>query len=298
MLNFKHLYYVREVSNAGGIARASERLHLTPQTISGQISTLEENLGIKLFQRQGRTLELTEAGQVAVEYADKIFQLGVELEERLQHYPENRAQLFRVGVSDLVPKSVAYRLLEPAMQMNKQLRIVCTEGQLDDLLGELAVHRMELVIADTPMPPNMNIKGFDHKLGSSTLCFYATPELRATLTGDFPACLDNAPMLIPSEGATLRNNLMQWFHLHGVHPMIVGEFDDSALMKAFGLAGAGILAFPSALENILKTEGNMEVIGHVPELTEQYFAISVERKITHSAIKAITEHAQEWLQTD
>ncbi|MGB1255393.1 MAG: transcriptional activator NhaR [Thiolinea sp.] len=298
MLNFKHLYYVREVSNAGGIARASERLHLTPQTISGQISTLEENLGIKLFQRQGRTLELTEAGQVAVEYADKIFQLGVELEERLQHYPENRAQLFRVGVSDLVPKSVAYRLLEPAMQMNKQLRIVCTEGQLDDLLGELAVHRMELVIADTPMPPNMNIKGFDHKLGSSTLCFYATPELRATLTGDFPACLDNAPMLIPSEGATLRNNLMQWFHLHDVHPMIVGEFDDSALMKAFGLAGAGILAFPSALENILKTEGNMEVIGHVPELTEQYFAISVERKITHSAIKAITEHAQEWLQTD
>ena len=296
MLNFKHLYYVREVASAGGIARASERLHLTPQTISGQISTLEESLGIKLFQRQGRALELTEAGQLAVDYADKIFQLGAELEERLQHYPENRAQLFRVGVSDLVPKSIAYRLLEPAMQMNNQIRIVCTEGQLEDLLGELALHRMELVIADVPIPGNVNIKGFDHKLGSSTLCFYATPELKATLSGDFPQCLDGAPMLIPSEGAHLRNNLMQWFHQNDVHPMIVGEFDDSALMKAFSFAGAGILAFPSALEHILKTEGSMEIIGHVPELTGQYYAISVERKITHPAIKAITEHAQEWLQ--
>ena len=296
MLNYKHLYYVREVASAGGIARASERLHLTPQTISGQISALEDSLGLKLFQRSGRTLELTEAGQVAVEYADKIFQLGGELEERLQHYPENRAQLFRVGVSDLVPKSIAYRLLEPAMKMNKQIRIVCTEGQLDDLLGELAVHRMELVLADTKMPPNMNIKGFDHKLGSSTLCFYATPELQGSLEGEFPACLNNAPMLIPSEGATLRNNLMQWFHERRVHPMIVGEFDDSALMKVFGLSGAGILVAPSALESILKLEGNLQIIGHVPELTEQYFAISVERKITHPAIKAITEHAQEWLQ--
>jgi LysR family transcriptional activator of nhaA len=296
MINFKHLYYVREVANAGSIARASERLHLTPQTISGQISVLEESLELKLFRRQGRTLELTEAGEMAVEYADKIFQLGMELEERLQQSPNSRSQVFRVGVSDLVPKSIAYRLLEPAIQLNKQMRIVCTEGQLTDLLGELAVHRMDLVIADSPMPPNMNIKGFSHELGYSTLSFFATPELKKSLKGKFPANLNNTPLLIPSEGSALRNNLMRWFHEHHIHPQVVGEFDDSALMKVFGVAGTGILVASTALENNLRQEGNLEVIGRVPELTEQYFATSIERRITSEAIKAITEQAQVWLQ--
>lgn len=297
MINFKHLYYVREVASAGSIARASERLHLTPQTISGQISVLEDSLGIEFFNRQGRTLELNEAGHVAVEYANKIFQLGAELEERLQHYPEGRTQLFRVGVSDLVPKPIAYRLLEPAIQLNKRMRIVCTEGKLTDLLGELAVHRMELVIADSPIPPNMNIKGFSHKLGSSTLSFFATKELKATLSDDFPANMENTPMLIPSEGSAVRNNLMRWFHEHQIHPQIVGEFDDSALMKAFGFAGTGILVAPTVLEATLKKEGNLQVIGRVEDLTDQYFAISVEKEISNnSAAKAITEHAQAWLQ--
>lgn len=296
MLNYKHLYYVREVANAGTIARASERLHLTPQTISGQISVLEDFLDTKLFHRQGRTLELTEAGHVAVDYANKIFQLGVELEERLQHLPSKSTQLFRVGVSERVPKSIAYRLMEPAMQMNKQLRIVCTEGDLEELLSELALHRMELVIADISIPPTLNIKGFNHKLGSSTLSFYATPELRNTLDNDFPDCMQDAPLLIPSEGAALRTNLLSWFHERKIRPAIVGEFDDSALMKAFGFAGAGVLVFPSALQTTLKKEGNLDVIGRADDLTEQYYAISVERRITHPAIKAITEHAQEWLQ--
>lgn len=295
MINFKHLYYVREVASAGSIARASERLHLTPQTISGQISVLEDSLGVKLFHRQGRTLELTETGHVAVEYANQIFQLGTELEERLQHYPEGRSQLFRVGVSDLVPKSIAYRLLEPAIQLNKQMRIVCTEGKLPDLLGELAVHRMELVIADSPIPPNMNIKGFSHELGFSTLSFFATEELQATLKGEFPANMENAPMLIPSEGAAIRSNLIRWFHEQQIHPQIVGEFDDSALMKAFGFAGTGILVAPTVLEPILKKEGNLQVIGHVAELTDRFYAISIERKIKNQAIKAITENAQAWL---
>ncbi|CAA6825118.1 MAG: Transcriptional regulator, LysR family [uncultured Thiotrichaceae bacterium] len=296
MLNFKHLHYVREVANAGSIARASERLHITPQTISGQITVLEDSLDMKLFHRQGRTLELTEAGHVAVEYANKIFQLGAELEERLQNYPTGHTSPFRVGVSDLVPKPIAYRLLEPAIQLNKQMRIVCTEGKLADLLGELAVHRMELVIADGPMPPNMNIKGFSHKLGSSTLSFFATKELKAKLGKDFPDNMQNAPLLIPSEGSAVRNNLMQWLHEHQIHPQIVGEFDDSALMKAFGLAGTGILVAPTVLEATLKKEGNLQVIGHVKELTDQYYAISVERDITNEAAKAITQHAQAWLQ--
>lgn len=296
MINFKHLYYVREVAAAGSIARASERLHLTPQTISGQISVLEDNLDMKLFQRQGRTLELTEAGHVAVEYANKIFQLGAELEERLQHYPEGRSRLFRVGVSDLVPKSIAYRLLEPAIQLNKQMRIVCTEGKLTDLLGELAVHRMDLVIADSPMPPNMNIKGYSHKLGTSTLSFYGTKELKKSLAGDFPANMENTPMLIPSEGAAVRGNLLRWFHDQHIHPLIVGEFDDSALMKAFGFAGTGVMVAPTVIAPILKKEGNLQVIGQVDELIDQYFAISVERRIKNPAIKAINEYAQVWLQ--
>ncbi|PID34117.1 MAG: LysR family transcriptional regulator, partial [Thiotrichales bacterium] len=185
----------------------------------------------------------------------------------------------------------------PAIQLNKQMRIVCTEGKLTDLLGELAVHRMELVIADSPIPPNMNIKGFSHKLGSSTLSFFATEELKATLADDFPANMDKTPMLIPSEGSAVRNNLMHWFHEHRIHPQIVGEFDDSALMKAFGFAGTGILVAPTVLEATLKKEGNLQVIGRVEGLTDQYFAISVEKEISNeSAAKAITEHAQAWLQ--
>jgi LysR family transcriptional activator of nhaA len=295
MLNYKHLYYMREVATAGSLARASERLHLTPQTLSGQISLLEESLGTDLFKRQGRSLELTEAGQVALHYANEIFQLGDELEQVLQQLPKGRAQLFRVGVSDLVPKSIAYRLLEPAMFMNKKIHIVCTEGKLSDLLAELAVHRMELVIADSPMPSNMNVKGFSHKLGSSGISFFASSELKTTLKGDFPACLDGAPLLTLSEGAAIRTQLLGWFHTQQVRPMIVGEFDDSALMQAFGFAGTGIFVAPTALEETLQKEGNVEVIGRNCEVNEHFYAISIERRITHSAIKAITEHAQGWL---
>ncbi|HPE61739.1 MAG TPA: transcriptional activator NhaR [Thiolinea sp.] len=296
MLNYKHLYYFREVANAGSIARASERLHLTSQTISGQIGLLEEDLGLKLFRRKGRNLELTEAGQVAAEYANRIFQLGIELEDRLQQYPGNRAQLFRVGVSDLVPKTVVFRLLEPAMQMGRKIRIVCTEGRLHDLLAELALQRMELVIADSPMPPQMNIKGYNHDLGSSSISFFARSSLRQQLKGPFPACLDQAPVLIPSEGSAVREKLMAWFHSTGIHPDIVGEFDDNALMKAFGQAGQGVFVAPSVLETSLLAEtADMELVGCAMGVQVSFFAISIERRIKHPAILAINESAQCWL---
>ena len=295
MINYKHLYYMREVATAGSLARASESLHLTPQTLSGQISLLEASLGTDLFKRQGRGLELTEAGQVALNYANEIFQLGDELEQVLQHLLKGHAQLFRVGVSDLVPKSIAYRLLEPAMSMQKKVHIVCTEGKLSDLIADLAVHRMELVIADSPMPNTMNVKGFSHKLGSSGISFFASPALKASLAGEFPSCLDGAPLLILSEGAAIRTKLLTWFHNQQVRPMIVGEFDDSALMQAFGFAGTGIFIAPTALEAVLQQEGRVEVIGRSCDINENFYAISIERKITHPAIKAITEHAQGWL---
>lgn len=298
MLNYKHLYYFREVATIGSIARASESLHLTPQTISGQLSLLEDALRTKLFQRNGRHLELTEAGQVALKYADEIFQMGAALEEALQHYPQGNAQLFRVGVSDVVPKSIAYRLLEPAMNLPKPIHIVCTEGKLPDLLAELAVHRMELVIADSPMPSTMNVRGFNHELGSSSISFFASQTVRAQLKGEFPQCLDGAPLLIPSEGTAVRSKLREWFHQQQVHPRIVGEFDDSALMKAFGQAGTGIFVAPSALEATMMQEAPVELLGRAHDINEQFFAISVERRITHPAVMAITKHAQDWLQKD
>ncbi len=297
MLNYKHLYYFREVATVGSIARASESLHLTPQTISGQISMLEESLGTELFQRNGRHLELTEAGQIALKYADDIFQIGNALEEAMQHYPKGGTQLLRVGVSDVVPKAIAYKLLEPAMSLTKPVRIVCTEGKLTDLLAELAVHRMDLVIADSPMPATINVRCFNHELGASSISFFATREVCEQLSGEFPYCLNNAPLLIPSEGTAIRAKLRQWFHDQQLHPRIVGEFDDSALMKAFGMAGTGIFIAPSALEDsTLHEQTTLTLLGRAESVREQFFAISIERRITHPAVMALTKHAQGWLQ--
>lgn len=297
MLNYKHLYYFREVATLGSIARACDSLNLTPQTISGQLQLLEESLGVKLLRKQGRNLELTEAGQVARRYADEIFQLGSSMEQALRSHPSQQARLFRVGVVDVVPKTIAYKLLEPAMELTPQIHIVCTEGPLSDLLGELAMHRIELVIADRPLPNNMPIKGFSHRLGSSCISFFAHTSVKEQLQGEFPLCLNDAPLLIPSEGTSVRNELEQWFHQQKLTPKIIGEFDDSALMRAFGLAGSGIFVAPSVQEATFTQEPNMHCIGQASDVVEQFFAISVERRISHPAVLAITKHAQDWLQT-
>lgn len=295
MLNYKHLYYFREVASSGSIKKASERLYITPQTISMQISALEESLGVELLKRNGRNLELTDAGRAALTYADEIFSIGAELEEVMQHFPEGRTQLFRVGVSDLVPKPIAYKLLEPAMSLDKQVRIVCTEGKLPDLLAELAVHRMELVIADSPMPTSMNVQGFNHKLGESHLSFFAKRTLCSQLEDVFPQCLDGAPLLVPNEASDVRHQLSRWLHDQKLSPRIIGEFDDSALMRAFGLAGTGIFVAPSVLEDNMLAENDIKLVGRTTDIAESFYAISVERRITHPAVKAITTHAQEWL---
>ena len=296
MLNYKHLYYFREVATLGSIVRACESLNLTPQTISGQLQLLEDSLGVKLFRKQGRNLELTEAGHIARRYADEIFQLGNALEQALQHYPANKSRLFRVGVVDVVPKTIAYKLLEPAMSLSRQVHIVCTEGWVQDLLGKLALHRIELVISDSPMPSNLPIKGFSHRLGSSSISFFAHDSVRQALCGEFPACLSNAPLLIPNEGASVRHELLNWFHQHRLRPNIVGEFDDSALMRAFGMAGAGIFVAPTAQRDTLVQDPSMHCLGEASSVIESFFAISIERRITHPAVLEITKHAQDWLQ--
>jgi LysR family transcriptional activator of nhaA len=294
-LNYKHLHYFWAVAKAGGIARASERLHLTPQTVSGQLSLFEKLLGYELFTRVGRRLELSEAGRVLLSYADEIFTLGEELEGVMRHPTQGRMPQFRVGVSDAVPKSIAYRLLEPAVHLPQPPCIVCREGKLANLLSELAVHRLDLVIADSPMPPTVSIKGFSHLLGESDMTFFATTRLARKHKGSFPHCLDGAPMLLPGEDAAVRARLMQWFEKLQAHPRIVGEFDDGALLKAFGQVGVGIFAAPSVIAKEVCLQYGVVAIGHTAVVTEQFYAISVERRLTHPAVVAISSAARQEL---
>jgi len=298
MINYKHLHYFWVVAKEGGIARASERLHLTPQTISGQLSLLEDNLGEALFNRVGRNLEMTETGRLVLSYADEIFSLGGELEEMVSNLPSGRRMVFKVGVSDVVPKSIAYRLLAPSLQLPEPVRIVCREGAINSLLGELALHKVDLVIADGPIPSNVNVRGFNHPLGDCGISFFAEPKLARTLGKDFPQNLNGAPLLLPGEVTVVRNRLVQWFNGLHLHPRIVGEFDDSALMKAFGQGGAGVFIAPTPIAKEVEKQYGVVSIGQTDEVREQFYAISVERKISHPAVSAITEAAREWLFTD
>lgn len=295
MINYKHLHYFWVVAKEGGIARASERLHLTPQTISGQLSLLEENLGEALFNRVGRNLELTEIGRLALSYADEIFVLGGELEEVVRNLPSGRPMVFKVGVADVVPKSIAYRLLAPALELPESVRIVCRENSIESLLAELALHRLDLVIADSPIPHGVNVRGFNHQLGECGTSFFAAPKLANTLSKDFPENLNGAPMLLPGETTVTHSRLLNWFDNQHIHPRIVGEFDDSALMKAFGHAGTGIFIAPTPISNEVEKQYGVTVIGKTEEVREQFYAISVERRISHPAVAAITETAREWL---
>ena len=298
MINYKHLHYFWVVAKSGGIARASERLHLTPQTISGQLTLLENNLGEDLFNRVGRNLELTEPGRLVLSYADEIFSLGGELEEMVRNLPEERPLVFKVGVTEVVPKSIAYRLLAPALKLAEPVRIVCREGDIDTMLGELAVHRVDLVIADGPIPPGVNVRGFNHPLGDCGITFFATPRLARKLGKTFPHNLNGAPLLLPGEMTVVRSRLMQWFDKQHIHPRIVGEFDDSALMKAFGQTGSGIFIAPTAIAAEVEKQYGVVAIGQTDEVRDHFYAISVERKISHPAVAAITEAAREWLIPD
>ena len=295
MINYKHLHYFWVVAKEGGIARASERLHLTPQTISGQLSVLEQNLGEALFNRVGRNLELTQTGRLTLSYADEIFSLGSELEQVVRNLPDDRPLLFKVGIADVVPKSIAYRLLAPALQLPEPVRIVCRENSIDSLLAELALHKIDLVIADGPVPPGINVRVYSHILGECGISFFAVHEQADRLINNFPQCLKVAPLLLPSDINVVQSRLWKWFDQHHINPNVVGEFDDSALMKAFGQAGVGVFVAPTPIAPEVEKQYSVKVIGQTDEVHEQFYAISVERKISHPAVVAITETAREWL---
>ena len=296
MINYKHLHYFWVAAKQGGVARASERLHLTPQTISGQISLLEEQLGEALFKKAGRKLELTETGRLVLSYADEIFSLGGELEDAVRNLPSTRPMVFKVGIADVVPKTIAYRLLAPALSLADPVRIVCRESSLDRLLGELALHQLDLVIADSPIPAGLNVRGFNHALGESGVSFLAAPALAASIGGEFPACLDGAPLLLPSAINGLQGRLLQWLEASHIYPRVIGEFDDSALMKSFGQAGAGVFIAPTAIVDEVAGQYGVQVVGSTAQVLEQFYAISTERKISNPAVAAITDTARSWLQ--
>ncbi|MHC8352007.1 transcriptional activator NhaR [Pseudomonas sp. RT4P38] len=298
MLNYRQLHYFWVVAKTGSIVRACEQLNLTPQTISGQISLLEQTYGIELFRRVGRQLELTEAGRQTLPYAEQMFQLGGELELMLRAQPNEQQILFRVGVADVVPKSIVYRLIAPTMELSEPLRITCREDKLERLLADLAIQRLDLVISDSPMPSHLDIKGYSQKLGECGISFFATAELAARYGQDFPRSLHGAPLLIPGPETVVRSRLQRWFAEQQIQPRIVGEFDDSALMQAFGQSGSGIFIGPSVIADEVMRQYGVELIGQTDAVTESFYAISVERKVKHPGIVAITEGARRELFTE
>lgn len=299
-MNFKHLYYFWATAKAGGVMRAAEQLHVTPQTLSSQVKLLEERLGCTLFRKSGRGLELTEEGHTALGYADQIFALGTALESALgTARGDHEALDFRVGIADAVPKSIAYRLIEPALGLDRQVRLVCHEGKMADLLAQLSVHRLDLVIADEAMGKRVSVRAFNHALGTTAMSFYAAPALHGRLAGlPFPACLDGAPMLFQGRATAVRQRLDLWLAERSLRPRPIGEFDDAALMKAFGGEGRGVFMSPTVLEAETCAQYGVQVLGRTADLVEEFFAISVERRITHPCVVAITQAAREQFLAD
>ncbi len=295
-MNYKHLLYFWTVARLGGVVKAGEHLHVTPHTVSGQIQLLEAHFGRPLFAKQGRKLVMTETGELAFRYAQDIFSLGSELEQVLRLPPGTRrpAEL-RVGIADAVPKLVASRLLEPALSGPQPFKVICREWKLDNLLAELAVHHLDLVLSDRPLPPALSVNAFNHRLGGSSVGFYAVPEVASGLKGKFPAMLDGAPLLMPSTDSAMGLRLAQWLGKHKLQPRVVGEFDDSAMVKTLGQQGHGVFTAPMVLDEQMRTEYGSKLLGEASDLIEDFFVITVERRITHPGVAAITDAARQGL---
>lgn len=292
MINYKHLRYFWMVAREGSIAQASKLLFLTPQTISGQLTQLEDQLGVKLFKKDGRNLKLTDAGELVQSYANEIFSLGNELQEVLHNKPSKRRPQLKAGIANSIPKSVAYHLLEPALHFDEPTKIVCREDNLGALLRELAEHKLDLVISDRPMPSDSTIKGFNHHLGECGVSFFCTRELRKNLKGLFPDCLDNAPLLLPGDSSSMHIKLKEWMNSKDIFPFVVAEFDDGALMKAFGQKGAGIFVAPTITAKEVEELYDVEIIGETTDVMEIFYAISIQRKVSHPVTNVILKTAR------
>lgn len=292
-LNYKHLHYFWVVATEGSIARAADKLYITPQTISGQLSMLEERIGQPLFDRVGRRLRLTETGRLVLRYADDIFELGKELTDVLRGAPLVGTSEFIVSAASALPKTIVYKILEPALSLSQEVSLMCREGPVETILGELAVHEVDMVLTDTPLSSAFSIKAYNHYLGQSDLSFFAAPTLANSLKGAFPECLNDAPVLLPTKQNAIRQLFDKWCHDANIYPIIRGQYDDSALMKSFGKAGFGVFFMPSIIEEEVKETFGLEVIGRLSDIKQKFYAISAERKVTHPAVSAVCSTARD-----
>lgn len=291
-LNYHHLLYFWTVVREGGVSRAAEKLRLAQPTVSAQVKLLEDTLGQTLFDRQGRRLVLTDTGRVVYRYADEIFGIGRELLETLKGRAPGRPLHLTVGVANAVPKLIVHRLLMPAFTGEEDVRLECREDRTETLLAELATHELDVVISDVPPPPHIRVKVFSHLLGESGTTFFAAGPLAGKLRRRFPHSLNDQPLLLPAPSTALRRALDQWFEIEDLHPRVVGQFDDSALMKAFGQAGMAAFPAPSVIEPEITRQYKVQVVGRVPSIQERYYAISAERRLKHPAVLAITNAAR------
>ncbi|MBL7685079.1 MAG: transcriptional activator NhaR [Deltaproteobacteria bacterium] len=293
--NYNHLFYFWMIVKEGGVTKAAEKLRLAQSTISAQMRLLEDSLGEKLFEKDGRKLKLTEAGQIVHRYTEEIFSLGQEMKETLRGKPSGKSLQMVVGVTDAMPKLITYQLLEPAFHMPENVYLTCKEDHLQNLLTELALHQLDIVLSDTPLDSVSNVKAYNHLLGECGVSFFGTKSLKQSTSKKFPDLLEGAPFLLPGKGSLLRKNLEHWFEAKKVSPYYIAEFADSALIKVFAQTGMGFFVAPTCIEKEIQRQYEVVVVGRTKEITEKFYAISVERKLKHPAVLAICDSARKKL---
>ncbi len=296
-LNYHHLYYFYVTAREGSIIRAAESLNLTPQTISGQIATLEDYLGKQLFERRGKRLFLNETGNYVFSYAEDIFRLGSELQQNLKHQGSGHHLQFTIGVTDIIPKVLAFDLFKTCLDNDDSLKLVCKEGDLNSLLADLAVSKLDIIFSDHPLPTNSNIKAYNHFVGETGMAFFSTKDSCEALSENFPQSLHKHSLLLPGEKSTQKAELQAWFDRLSIAPDVVAEFEDSALMKLFGQAGYGVFCTPIPIAQHVMEQYNVELIGTTTDITEDFYLISPERKLKHPASLHLFSAAKELVKT-
>jgi LysR family transcriptional activator of nhaA len=287
-INLKHLHYFHEVAREGSLTGAARRLHLAPQTLSSQVRELEQSLGRTLLERTGRRLVLTPDGEVARDYAESIFALGTELRRVMAGRAEPRRLGLRLGVTDSVPKLLTARVLAPLLERHRdRIELACVEGTITGLLGRLAAHQLDAVLADQPMPPYLARSMRGRLLLKSGLSLVAAPHVRMALSGDFPACLDGAPLIAGSAESPLSIALDAWLAERGLTLRVVARCDDSALTKVFAQRGFGIACVPTVIESDVATQFGLQLIGRVPELSELLYLIRPAGRQVHPLLEEI-----------
>jgi LysR family transcriptional regulator, transcriptional activator of nhaA len=291
-LNYHHLLYFWVVAREGGLAPAGRVLRLSHPTLSAQIHALEESLGEKLFTKVGRRLVLTDTGRVVYRYAEEIFTLGRELKDTVRGRATGKPLRLNVGIVDALPKLVVRRLLQPALALEHPVRMVCREDSFEGLLADLSLHSLDLVISDAPVPSGSSVRAFHHLLGETGVSFFATKAVANAHRRGYPQSLDGAPMLLPLEILPLRRALNAWFARRDIKPHVVAEFEDSALMNVFGADGTGVFPAPTVIEAEIVSQYGVQVIGRTDEVTERFYAVSVERRLKNAAAVAVLEAAR------